>query len=97
MNFRRHRVTVEVALPREDWLTRLVELESGCVQCGGTLPEPPIYLNTEGPDGGNEDSDLLCSWGCVLELAAGVVLVDEEIGPRTSIVEVDDWRGEAVE
>ena len=92
VTFRRYSVVVEVATPREDWLSRLTEPPTGCVECGGPLPDPPIIVSTEGVE--LVGTDLLCSWGCVLRLSASVVATtDEPSHPSVSVIEVDDWRG----
>ena len=90
----RYRVTIEVPLPAEDWLTRLLDgPQGGCANCHELLPEPAIYVNTEGKCADDQSADSLCSWTCVAELAAGVVAVDgESTRPLVTLTEIPDWR-----
>lgn len=92
VEFRRYRVSVEVATPSEHWLTRLADA-GGCAFCHKPLPDIPIYLNTEGPQGAAAFSDQLCSWICLLQLAAEVVVADDDdSAPLVSVEEIPDWR-----
>lgn len=87
--------------PRPDYEVRVhVEPEVGipmrpkgvCNNCGGPTNDDPIWIaivSLENP----ESLDELCSWGCALELCAGIVATEGQIDDLRPNITVRELEG----
>lgn len=95
LEFRRYRITIEIATPREDFISRLLDRKAGvrCRECEGVLADGGIYVNSEGASLDPTSEERFCSWRCLAVAAASTCVTGEDADDRILVEEIPDWRG----